>query len=793
MTTLLTDNLPLLAGAPNGIKKLRELILELAVCGKLVEQDASDEPASELLKRIAAEKTRLVAEGKIKKQKPLAEISEDELPYSAPSAWEWVRLDALLTKIGAGSTPLGGKQAYVNEGVKFLRSQNVWNEGLYLDDVAMISEATHQKMQGTHVGASDLLFNITGASIGRCAVVPDDFDTGNVSQHVTIIRPLAKDLKRFLHLVLISPLLQQTVMDVQVGVSREGLSIGKLAQFVIPFPPEAEQHRIVAKVDELMALCDRLEAQQADAASAHAQLVQALLGSLTQASDATEFAANWQRLAEHFHSLFSTEPSIDALKQTLLQLAVMGKLVPQDPTDEPASELLKRIQAEKHRLVAEGKLKKQKPLAPIDEDEKPYELPPQWQWSRLGSHVIESGAGWSPSCEPRRRDGKEWGVLKVSAVSWGLYRPEENKALPAGLDPRPEHEVAEGDFLVSRANTAELVARSVVVENTPVNLMLSDKIVRLKLTSLCDRRYVNFVNSSTFAREYYGRVAAGTSSSMKNVSREQILSLLIPLPPLAEQHRIVAKLDQLMALCDQLKTQLSQARQLNGQLASTLVERALVDGNKVTATVIDQGKARTLLAAEIVQELHCEKRMGRVKLQKIISLAEHVAQLKEIQSDEQRYAAGPHDPALMNQVAQGLRAAQWFEELALEAEVGKRYEYRPLAQMGAHRPAYEALWSAQQRRQISELIELMRLWDTPRCERVATLYSAWNDLLIEDREATETAILHEVLHGWNDSKLKFTEAQWLAELVEMKQHSFLIPTGFGKRTTGGVLSLPGFE
>jgi len=392
MTALLTDNLPLLAGAPNGIKKLCELILELAVRGKLVPQDPNDEPASELLKRIAEEKTRLVVEGKIKKQKPLAKIEDQEKPFVIPTDWEWVRLDSLLKKIGAGSTPLGGKQAYVAKGVKFLRSQNVWNEGLRLNDVAFIPEATHQKMSGTHVEAGDLLFNITGASIGRCAAVPSNFDTGNVSQHVTIIRPVSSNTQPFLHVVLVSQLVQQTVMDVQVGVSREGLSIGKLSQFLIPFPPEAEQHRIVAKVDELMALCDRLEAQQADAESAHAQLVQALLDSLTQAADAEDFAASWQRLAEHFHTLFTTESSIDALKQSLLQLAVMGKLVPQDPSEEPASELLKRIAKEKARLVAEGKIRKTKQLPEITDNDKLASTPNGWESVRFGQ-VIELISG----------------------------------------------------------------------------------------------------------------------------------------------------------------------------------------------------------------------------------------------------------------------------------------------------------------------------------------------------------------------------------------------------------------
>jgi type I restriction enzyme S subunit len=241
------------------IDALKKTLLQLAVMGKLVPQDSNDEPASELLTRIQAEKAKLIAEVKIKQDKPLSLITNGEKPFELPQGWRWVRLNELLRKIGAGSTPLGGKQVYVNEGVPFLRSQNVWDEGLRLDDVAFITSETHQKMSGTHVCAGDLLFNITGASIGRCAIVPVNFETGNVSQHVTIVRPVSNEILLFLHLVLISRHVQQTVMDVQVGVSREGLSIGKLGQFVIPIPPISEQQRIVARVDELMSLCDQLK------------------------------------------------------------------------------------------------------------------------------------------------------------------------------------------------------------------------------------------------------------------------------------------------------------------------------------------------------------------------------------------------------------------------------------------------------------------------------------------------------------------------------------------------------
>lgn len=567
MTALLTDNLPLLAGAPNGIKKLRELILELAVRGKLVPQDPSDEPASELLKRIAAEKARLVAEGKLKKQKPLAEITNEERPFELPAGWEWSQLGRISSDVQYGFTASANHQS--GEPL-LLRITDIQNDGVNWDTVPGC-EISPSEIAGYELKNGDIVIARTGGTIGKSYLVSGLTHSAVFASYLIRIGRLDAIYPDFTKVFLGSQFYWKQLYANSMGTGQPNVNGTALKGLLIPLAPMEEQHRIVAKVDELMALCDRLEAQQTDAESAHSLLVQALLDNLTQTSDPTDFAANWQRLAEHFHTLFTTESSIDALKQTLLQLAVMGKLVQQDPDDEPASELLRRIAVEKSRLVAQGKVKKQKPRAEIGEEEKPFELPKNWVWSRLGSQVIDSGAGWSPSCESRPREGLEWGVLKVSAVSWGAYNSEENKALPANLEARPEHEVAEGDFLVSRANTAALVARSVVVEKTPSRLMLSDKIVRLKLTDRCDRRYVNLVNSAPHARQYYAQVAGGTSSSMKNVSREQILNLPIALPPLAEQQRIVAKVDQLMHLCNTFKQQITAANGKQTELLSVLM------------------------------------------------------------------------------------------------------------------------------------------------------------------------------------------------------------------------------
>ncbi|NQY86177.1 MAG: restriction endonuclease subunit S [Colwellia sp.] len=575
-----------------GIKKLRELILELAVRGKLIPQDANDEPASVLLEKIAEEKAQLITDKKIKKQKPFPTIPDKDKPFELPSGWEFERLGNLTSRLGSGSTPRGGKSAYVESGIIFLRSQNVWNDGLKLDDTAYITDETHHKMVNTHVFPHDVLLNITGASLGRSTIFPENLVTANVSQHVTVIRLLEQSMCNFLHLGIMSPLVQKLVWGRQVGMAIEGLSKKVLEQFEFPVPPLAEQQRIVAKVDELMVLCDQLEHQTEESLSAHQTLVEVLLatlmpstsksaeGSVTESKSAVtspeSFQTSWQRIAEHFDLLFTTEQSIEQLKQTILQLAVMGKLVPQNPSDEPASVLLEKIAEEKAQLIADKKIKKQKPLPEITDKEQPFELPKAWEWCYLENTALTSEAGWSPRCLPTARENEKWGVLKVSAVTWGVFNPDENKELPSSLDPRPQYEVHSGDFLISRANTAELVARAVIVPtDAPKKLMMSDKIIRFVLSPRVEGAYISLVNNSRFSRTYYAEVAGGTSSSMKNVSREHIRSLVIALPPITEQNRIITKVDELMALCEQLKARLSDAQTTQLHLADAIVENAI--------------------------------------------------------------------------------------------------------------------------------------------------------------------------------------------------------------------------
>lgn len=533
-----------------GIKKLRELILELAVRGKLVPQDPSDEPASVLLERIAAEKAKLIKEGKVKKSKPLPEIGEDEKPFELPQGWEWVRLGDLIRVTSGNNLPKskmkeGDIPVFGGNGITGYHSEaNVEKPTIVIGRVGYYCGSVHLTPAKAWI-TDNAFFTI--------------YDEGKLFQDFVVW------------------LLKTINLQVDTSATAQPVISGsKIYSIVIPLPPFNEQKRIVAKTDELMLLCDQLEQQTETSIDAHVTLVEVLLATLTDSADANELAQNWARVSEHFATLFTTEQSIEALKQTLLQLAVMGKLVPQDPNDEPAAVLLEKIAAEKAQLIKDKKIKKEKPLPPIGDDEKPFELPQGWEWCQLDALSLSSEAGWSPQCEPAPREGDNWGVLKISAVTWGKYQPDENKTLPASLEPRPQYEVKAGDFLISRANTAELVARAVVVPSAPpVKLMMSDKIIRFVFSENIFSEYINLANNSSYSRQYYAAVAGGTSSSMKNVSRNQVRALAIALPPHSEQHRIVEKLNELMEICDQLKANLQLSQKTQVQLTDALIDQAL--------------------------------------------------------------------------------------------------------------------------------------------------------------------------------------------------------------------------
>jgi type I restriction enzyme, S subunit len=564
---LLEQHFDVAFAAPDGIKKLRELILTLAMQGKLVPQDPNDEPASELLRSIELEKQRLLRERKIGKFDPSSiESTQEELPYTLPKKWELTILEQLVLKIGSGSTPRGGKDAYTAEGIPFLRSQNIWNHGLRIDGAAFISEETHKKMAATTVRAMDILLNITGASIGRCALVSDDFQEANVSQHVTIIRFVEPEIRRFIHFFFLSPYGQSMIWTRQVGMSREGLSKKVLEQFPIPLPPLAEQRRIVAKIDQLMARCDELEKLRIDRSQRLLTVHTAALDRLLTAKDSSEFSTAWSFITQHFGELYSVKENVVELRKTILQLAVMGKLVRQDLNDEPASELLRSIELEKQRLVKEGKIKKSKLVPEFTPEEIPYELPKGWQWSNIQNISLKVTDG--EHITPQRSSSGYYLLSARNVTNNGIklddvdYVPKEEYER---IRKRCNPEV--GDILVSCSGS---VGRIAIVD--------ADDYVMVRSVALIKHEH-NFLMSSFLEKALKSPIVQSQivdksrTTAQSNLFLGKINEILIPLPPLAEQRRIVEKIDRLMGMCDRLEESIESGKCKQTDLLNALMSQ----------------------------------------------------------------------------------------------------------------------------------------------------------------------------------------------------------------------------
>lgn len=496
-----------------------------------------------------------------------------------PAGWESSNLQALCISVTDGDHLPPPK---TDKGIPFLVIGNVRSQAVDFAGCRHVPEQYYSALDAIRrPQKGDILFTLVG-SYGIPVLITDDRQFC-VQRHIGILRPSLSINTRFLSRILESKWVFDQATVCATGIAQKTVPLAGLRKMLIPLPPLAEQHRIVAKVDELMALCDRLEEARAEGESRRDRLTAASHHHLNNGADSDAIRSHADFFIGHLPRLTTRPGQIKQLRETILNLAVRGKLVPQDPSDEPASELIKQIQTEKAQLVKDGKLKPQPTLPAIDTDKTPFRLPANWSWVRFGELITGAASGWSPKTESFPRLGHNWGVLKVSAVSWDKFLPEENKQLLPGTAPPEAAQVNAGDFLISRANTSELVAKCVIVEQKPKNLILSDKIVRLHISKSCSKKFLSTVNNhAAYARAYYAEEASGTSLSMQNVSRAVIYGLLIPLPPLGEQHRIGAKVDELMALCDKLEAQLTSAQTDTSRLLEAVLHHALGENTQLT-------------------------------------------------------------------------------------------------------------------------------------------------------------------------------------------------------------------
>jgi len=567
---MLLSNLNLLATAPGGVARLRELILTLAVQGKLVAQDPGDEPASVLLKKIRAGKDRLVAAGQIKRDKPLAEIADEEKPFGLPKGWKWVRLGDLVNASEAGWSPtcIGSPRRQSQWGVLKVSAVS-WGRF----DASANKELPPDLSPRPEYEVKDGDFLLSRANteelVARSVVVGKAEPKLMLSDKIIRLDVSSCMSRLFLNLCNNASHSRMHYASNASGTSSSMKNVSRevVLRTPVPLPPLAEQSRIVTRVEELMRLCDALEAKGQLEAAQHAQLVSTLLGTLTTSDTPAQLADNWQRIASHFDLLLDRPQAVDALEQTILQLAVRGLLVPQDPQDEPASALLKKIRQEKDRLIAQGQIKRDKPLPPIAEDEQPFELPTGWEWVSIET-LADVGTGTTPS-----RDNSAF--FLGGSIPW-VTSGETGKSFIAetaqhvtelALSQTSLTVYPVGTLIVAmygqgktRGQVSELQIQATTNQACAAIVLIEP--------SLAHRSFVKLVFEKSY--DEIRELSAGGAQPNLNVGK--IKATLIPLPPLAEQSRIVTRVESLRRLCADLRTRLAASQATQSQLAEALVQ-----------------------------------------------------------------------------------------------------------------------------------------------------------------------------------------------------------------------------
>ncbi len=551
-----------IADAPDAVVRLRRFILGLAVRGKLVEQDPNDEPASELLKRIAAEKARLVKAGEIRKPRDLDGGNDLPTPFEIPTCWRWVRLDSVGAIIGGGTPSASDADNFADPGtgVPWLTPADLggFSERFISRGARDLSEKGLQTSSATLMPAGTVLFT-SRAPIGYIAIAANPIST---NQGFKSIVPYVPDCSRFIALTMKT--FAPGIDAKAPGTTFKEVSGKIVAGVPFSLPPLAEQHRIVAKVDELMALCDRLEVARAEREATRDRLATASLARLNAPDpDPSVFQGHAAFAFDNLAPLTTRLDQIKALRQTILNLAVRGKLVEQDPADEPASELLKRITAEKV-----GGRKKTKPTTNLTSSITGWDVPQGWVIIDLQS-VCASITDGDHLPPPKTESGIPFlviGNVRSQTIEFEGSRfvsPEYYEALDPIRRPRS------GDLLYTLVGSYGIPI--VVRDDQP--FCVQRHIGILRPSKLIDVLFLARAMESRLVFEQ--AIACATGIAQKTVPISGLRRLLIPLAPLAEQHRIVAKVDELMALCDRLEANIATGDNTRCRLLDTLLHEVL--------------------------------------------------------------------------------------------------------------------------------------------------------------------------------------------------------------------------
>lgn len=762
-----------IAEAPDAIARLRRFVLDLAVRGKLVPQNTSDGDATRLLDEAAAKKRELIKAGEIKKEKEHPDAEEDA-PFSLPPQWAWTRLGVIASYIQRGKSPKYSDA----DGSLVISQKCVQWSGLDLSVCRRITLASLDDYEERRfLRDGDLLWNSTGTgTIGRVVRVATPPAKLVCDSHVTVVRLLVA-VPEYIRTWLRTDDVYGSIEERAAGSTNQVELTSQMAtNQVVPLPPLAEQHRIVAKIDELMALCDRLEAARAQREATRDRLTAATLARLNtpepaaspdgDAPNASSFQSD-ARFALRVLSALTTRPDqIKRLRQTILNLAVAGRLVPQDPDDEPAESLLSKVR------------KSRKSSDRVAHQRSRLNLPQGWASAQL-QDVAEVGTGLTPSKDqPRYFDGGNIPWINSGATSRRIIDSASTFVTEAAVRECRLKLYPAGSLLVAlygqgktRGQVAELGIAATVNQALAVVQWLEGYeglkgYVRLALT-----------------QQYESMREQAEGGPQPNLNVGKIKDLPLSVPPLAEQIRIVAKVDELMSLCDQLEASLSRSENTRSHLLNALLHETLHPSHD---NVVDLDVARKRLlekrqtiGCRIVERLSRTKGFGRTRAVKPFYWAEAHCGIA-LGGRWGRGNFGPYDQWIMSFESDAV-SADWFSCIEHSTSDGSSWiEYRPGSQLAAKaKMAAQAL--DKQAAEFERVLTLLAGLDTDKTEIVTTLFAAWNDLLIEGKPVSDSIVITEMREHWHPSKGRFTPAQLQPWLDWLRQND-LIPKGIGPCT-----------
>ncbi|MCO6481272.1 MAG: restriction endonuclease subunit S [Flavobacteriales bacterium] len=590
---LLLKHFHQLGDAPDAVPRLRRFILDLAVRGKLVEQNPKDEPAAELLKRIEKDTTSRLVSGDFSEPKNAIEFPWNELPFSVPEHWKWARLIE-FAEVSYGFAFDSNKFNNAQRGMPLIRIRDISKA----DTEAYTEEAYDRYYLVNH---GDMLIGMDG-----------DFNVRKWKGKEALLNQRLCRIKGWRHGInpdfIVIPL--QMILDhLHSSTSLttvKHLSAKQMNGVYLPLPPLPEQHRIVAKVEELMTLCDQLEAAQQQREEQRTRLTAATWQAVVDAPDAAPARSETCRTALQQLPALTTRPGqVKALRQTILDLAVRGKLVEQNPKDEPAEVLLERIRKEKERLVASGELRKKQELKDHVDHELLWELPASWVWCGMDeTYEITSGIQKTGARTPKDNSFPYLGVGNVYRGRLDLSSVKRFELFAGELE---KYRLMRGDILLVEGNgSASEVGRCALWNGEIKDCVHQNHIIRCRAIEHGITPYVMTYLNSPLGVENMTELAV-TSSGLYNLSVGKIRTIMVPLPPLPEQHRIVAKVEELMALCDQLEATLAEGEMVKAKALEALIrsddEMIRRSDNGLPAVPAPKAVMRTPRYAEAAVEL----------------------------------------------------------------------------------------------------------------------------------------------------------------------------------------------